>query len=356
MPTFDDIPQFPSAPDNPRSIISIGAGGIVRDAHYPAYGHAGFNISGVYDLAADQAESLAEDFDVPTVLKTMREATDRPVDDVVYDVAVPASALMDVLPELPNGSAVLMQKPMGDDLKDARRIRDLCHQKQFTAAVNFQMRYAPFSIAAKHLIDTGVIGDLHSMEFRVTVHTPWHLWTFLEGLPRLEILYHSIHYLDLTRHFLGEPSSVYAKTTRHPSNPNLAATRTSLILDYGDDISANIITNHGHDFGRKHQESYIRWEGTDGAIRVQMGVLLDYPKGEPDRLEVCTGGSEWIEVPLTGTWFPHAFAGTMGSVMKAAAGEIEVAPTDVSDAFQTMAVVEAAYQSSQSGGTSIPQS
>ena len=352
---FDATPQTPDPPARPRKIVSIGAGGIVRDAHYPAYRIAGYDIAGIYDLDTAKARALADDFGVATVYGTLEEATEQTRENVVYDVAVPARSLTDVIPAMPSGSVVLMQKPMGENLEQARQLLDLCGQKQLTAAVNFQMRYAPFSIAAKHLIDTGVIGDLHSMEFRVTVHTPWSLWSFLKGIPRLEILYHSIHYVDLIRHFLGDPDGVFAKTTHHPANPKLAATRTSLILDYGDHISANIVTNHGHNHGRKHQESYIRWEGTRGAIRTQMGILLDYPTGEADILEVTVDGSDWIQVPLKGTWFPRAFIGTLGSVVRAANGEINRAQTDVRDAYKTMAVVEAAYQSSESGATAIPE-
>ncbi|HAA73517.1 TPA: oxidoreductase [Candidatus Latescibacteria bacterium] len=349
----DNLSQAPPSPANPRPIVSIGAGGIVRDAHYPAYDFAGFKRRGIFDLDSAKARKLADDFGLDTVYADLEQATNQP-DDVVYDVAVPATALPDLLPAFPEGSGLLIQKPMGEDLAAAKRILKICEDRDFTAAVNFQMRYAPFAFVAQQMIERGDIGDLHSMEFRVTVHTPWSLWTFLEGIPRLEILYHSIHYIDLIRHFMGEPSGVYAKTTRHPANPNLAATRTSLVLDYGDDLSANIVTNHGHDHGRKHQESYIRWEGSRGAIRAQMGVLLDYSTGERDILEISKDGADWTGVPLEGTWFPHAFHGTMGSVMRATAGEINRASTDVTDAIRTMAVVEAAYQSSESGSTPIP--
>ncbi len=346
--------QTPPMPAVPRPILSIGAGGIVRDAHYPAYQSADFPVAGIFDIDRNKAEQLAADFHVETIFTSLEEAVDRPTESVLYDVAVPASALHDVLTHIPDGSAVLMQKPMGENLEDARRILDLCLQKNLTTAVNFQLRFAPFVLAAQDLIGQGQIGDLHSLEVRVTVHTPWNLWTFLDQLPRIEILYHSIHYIDLVRHFLDEPSGVYAKTTRHPANPTLAATRTSIIMDYGDAVSANIVTNHGHAHGRKHQESYIRWEGTEGAIRAQMGVLLDYPVGEPDILEISADGEGWSEVPLTGTWFPHAFIGTAASVMRAAEREINEAPTSSNDAYKTMAVVEAAYLSSESGPTTIP--
>lgn len=34
-------------PDHPRPIVMIGAGGIVKDAHLPAYRKAGFTVWGL---------------------------------------------------------------------------------------------------------------------------------------------------------------------------------------------------------------------------------------------------------------------------------------------------------------------
>ena len=48
-----------SAPVLNRPVIIVGAGGIVRDAHLPAYAKAGFRVLGIFDLARDKAEALA---------------------------------------------------------------------------------------------------------------------------------------------------------------------------------------------------------------------------------------------------------------------------------------------------------
>ena len=90
-----------------------------------------------------------------------------------------------------------------------------------------------------------------------------------------------------------------------------------------------------------------------------LGLLLDYPRGEPDALEHCTleedgRAGEWQAVPLEGNWFPHAFVGPMAALMRFANGETTELPTRVDDAFHTMAVVEAAYESSARGATPIP--
>lgn len=347
-------------PSRSLPITVIGAGGIVRDAHLPAYRMAALPVAGVFDLDLAKAERLARDFSLPAAFGTLAEAVRRSPPDGVFDVAVPASALDAVLAALPDGAAVLIQKPFGEDLAQARRLLALCRGKRLRAAVNFQLRFAPMIVAARRLIAAGAIGPLCDVEVRVTVFTPWQLWTFLERLPRVEILYHSIHYFDLIRSFLGRPRGVYAKTLAHPRFPRLASTRTTAALDYGERVRATITTNHAHEFGGRHQESYVKWEGERGAIYARLGLLLDYPRGEPDALELCTlepGGapSPWKPVPFEGSWYPHAFVGTMASLQRYAAGETGELPTRVDDAFETMAAVEAAYASSAAGGIPLPE-
>jgi predicted dehydrogenase len=346
-------------PGNPRPLIVIGAGGIVRDAHLPAYSKVGFEVAGIYDVVEARAQEVATEFRIPRVFRSLAEAVEKAPARAVFDVAVPASAILEVLPALPDGSGVLIQKPMGENLAQARSIREFCHRKRLVAAVNFQLRYAPYVLAARDLIDQGAIGKVHDMEIRLTAYTPWHLWTFFTKLPRVEILYHSIHYLDLTRAFLGEPRGIYAKTLRHPRASNLASTRSAMIIDYDDVLRATVTTNHWHEFGQRHQESYIKWEGTSGAIVATMGLLLNYPRGVPDELEYCAldGGAapHWQRIALQGSWFPDAFGGIMANLQRFLEGTCTELETNVDDAYKTMALVEGAYISSAQGGVPIPQ-
>ena len=81
---------------------------------------------------------------------------------------------------------------------------------------------------------------------------------------------------------------------------------------------------------------------------------MDYPNGAGDCFEVCElkngEPGEWREIPLKGSWFPHAFIGTMAQVMRAKEGSEPVMPTSVEDVILTMACVEAAYESDRRGG------
>jgi len=84
---------------------------------------------------------------------------------------------------------------------------------------------------------------------------------------------------------------------------------------------------------------------------------MDYPHGVPDVFEYCIveeGKSpEWQTVKLEGSWFPEAFIGTMANLMRYNEGSSDVLYTSVEDVIQTMAVVESAYQSSDTGGVNV---
>jgi predicted dehydrogenase len=339
---------------NKQPIYMIGAGGIVNAAHLPAYKIAGFRVQGIYDLDSQKATDTATKFSIPCIFKSLEEMIGNLPANPILDVAVPGSAMMEILEQLPSHAFVLLQKPMGENLAEAKRILEITRRKKMTAAVNFQLRYAPFILEAKNMIAEGLLGELHDIEINVNVYTPWQLWDFLFQSPRVEILYHSIHYIDLVRSFLGNPHTVYARSTKHPAMKELASVRSNIIMDYGDMVRANILTNHGHVYGLDQQQSYIKLEGTKGAIKISFGVLKNYPDGVPDQFEYIVSKNgrfgKWQAKEIEGTWFPHAFIGSMQQVMEAAEGNIEKPDNSVEDCIHTMACVEAAYRSSEQGG------
>ena len=112
--------------------------------------------------------------------------------------------------------------------------------------------------------------------------------------------------------------------------------------------------NHDHNFGRRHQACEFRILGTEGAAYLQLGVNLDYPRGEPDILEIQPKGAEgWVpcrcrapgsRTPSSGAW-PICSASPLAKTQELV--------SSVEDAWITMALVEAAYQSSAARATPI---
>jgi hypothetical protein len=71
-------------------------------------------------------------------------------------------------------------------------------------------------------------------------------------------------------------------------------------------------------------------------------------------LEVFTRSQkEWVEIPLIGRWFPDAFIGTMSNLQRFVAGEDAALVSPVTDALQTMKLVEACYVSDARGGINL---
>lgn len=354
MPDFDpsSLVQAWPPPASPRPIVIIGAGGIVNDAHLPAYSLAGFPVAGIFDRDVGKARALAERWGVPS-LRSLDETV--AVRDAIFDLATPPSAHLDILKRLPKGAAVLIQKPMGRDLDEASAILAVCRERGLSAAVNFQLRFSPMMLALADAIGQGLLGRLVDVEVHLNLVTPWHLFPFLKGMPRVEIAVHSIHYLDLVRHFLGDPAGIHARTLGHPST-DLAQTRTSALVDFGGDVRCTLSINHNHDFGRRFQDASFRFEGTKGAALVKLGLLLNYPEGEPDELWITDErgpGARWQQVGLSGGWFPHAFVGVMSNLQRYAVGEDERLVTSVEDAWHTMALVEAAFESAAAPATAV---
>lgn len=331
------------APSNPKPIIFVGAGGIIRDAHIPAYKKAGLPIAGVVDTDAARAQALKTDYDLPESFTSLDAAVAAHGTNAVYDIATPPHVITDILPHLPDGAAALIQKPMGADQDQARAIRQLCREKNLKAAVNFQLRFSPMMMAVADAVRQGMLGELLEIEVHLNIFTPWQLFAFLIPMERVEIAVHSIHYLDTIRAIAGNPQGVFARSIGDPRASDFKQTRTSVILDYGDRLRGLMSINHNHPHGRKFQDAWFRFEGNQGAMKVKLGVCYDYPNGEPDELWFCPKDGQWEHIPLEGAWFIDAFMGTMRNLQRFDAGEDHTLYAGVEDAYQTMALVEACF-------------
>ncbi|WP_104117634.1 Gfo/Idh/MocA family protein [Arthrobacter sp. B1805] len=343
----------PDLPQRPLPIVILGAGGIVKDAHLPAYRKAGFPVAAIYNRTAGRAQALADEYGIPLVFDQVADAVAAAPDGAVFDIALMPEQYEDTLQALPDGCGVLIQKPLGNYLADTERILSICRRKNLTAAVNTQLRFSPYISVARAAIAEGAIGELFDLEVRVEVNTPWELFPHVLTMERLEINMHSVHYIDLIRSFLGDPDRVSAVTVEHPRKSH-ANSRSDIIMHYEDrPLRAIISTNHDHHYGRKYEESFVKWEGTDGALRAQMGLLMDYPSGGEDRLEIFRNSEPekgWQPLHFSGSWFPDAFIGSMGALQRYLEGSVPDLPTSVTDVYRTMAVVEAAYEASRSAG------
>ncbi|HLW93492.1 MAG TPA: Gfo/Idh/MocA family oxidoreductase [Roseiarcus sp.] len=349
-----ELQQTWPRPTRPRPITIIGAGGIVRDAHLPAYRKIGLPVAGIFDLDHGKARALAAEFSVPTVHESLEAAIKAAGSEAVFDLALPPDAILATVERLPRGSVALIQKPLGPGLAGARAIVAALDARKIVAATNFQLRFTPSMLAIRDAIRRGLFGEVVELEVRLAVYMPWELWAFIPRLQAVEIPLHSIHYLDWIRSILGEPLSVYAKSTPHPRYPDLKDARSSIILDFGRAARCCLSLNHTYNFGPKHVAATLRVEGVRGCAHLELGYLIDYLKPIPEKLEMIIEGGEWTEIPLVGERMPDAFGAVMSNLQRFAAGEDATLDTDVHDSIKTMALVDACLVSSRLGGV-VPE-
>ena len=323
----------------------IGCGGIVSGAHLPAYRAAGLHVVAVHDVDLERARAVATAFEVGTVAESVEALIGVPGVDIV-DIAVPPWVQPDIVPvAAAAGKHLLCQKPLALDYETAVFEVEAAEAAGVLLAVNHQMRWDPGIAASRDLIARGVLGALAQAEIDVSVATPWHLWPWLAAAPRLEVMYHSIHYQDALRSILCDPLWVTSVHGRQPDAGEVSGeTKTKTVLEYAGGTQALVAVDHGNRHGTPRAE--FRFLGTEGTLEGTIGLMYDYPDGRADTLALLRDGARVHDYAFDTRWIPDAFLGPMSDLMDA----IETGRTPLTSGREilgTIAVAMAAYRSSE---------
>lgn len=323
----------------------VGCGGIVSGAHLPAYRAAGLRVVAVHDLDPEKARSVAAAFEVGVVAPSVEALLATSGVDIV-DIAVPPWVQPEIVAQAAAaGRHMLCQKPLALDYATALAEVQTAERAGVALAVNQQMRWDPGIAATRDLVTRGVLGTVAEAQVRVSVATPWHLWPWLAAAPRLEVMYHSIHYHDALRSIMGDPERVTSVHGRYPEQAAVRGeTTTKTILEYAGGAQALVAVNH-YDL---HAEPYaeLRFLGTRASLAGTIGLLYDYPHGRPDTLALYREGALVRAYDFDARWIPDAFLGPMADLMDAiATGRAPV--TSGRDNLRTIGVAMAAYRSAE---------
>jgi predicted dehydrogenase len=329
----------------------LGSGFIVNDCHLVAYRRRGLNPVAIASRTPANARQVAQTHGIETVYETYEALLDDPTIEVL-DIAVPPKQQPDLIRkacERGTVKGILAQKPLALDYLEARSVVEACEEAGIVLAVNQNMRYDPSVVAARDLLDRGVLGEpvFATIDMRGIPH--WQPWQAEMGSATLRIM--SIHHLDCMRYWLGDPESIYCSTRPDPRTEfeHQDGICTS-ILEYASGVRAVIIDDVWTGPAREGCPGDIRIEyrieGLEGLAIGEIGWCQD-PYTSPSKLRFASKGDEGFTSPdLAGSWFPDAFGGTMLELLDALD---EGRPPRISgaDNLHTMALVEAAVTSSE---------
>jgi len=302
---------------------------------------------------AEKAAEVANRWKIPTVHQTPRELIEDPNVEIV-DIAFPP----DQQPELIRHAlkqehvrGILAQKPLAMNFWIAKALVEETAATHKVLSVNQNMRFDQSMRVLKQLLERNELGIpvLGTIEMRAIPH--WQ--PFLAAYHRLTLLNMSIHHLDVLRFLFGDPVEIYTAVRR---DPRAAFEHTDGIavstLKFSSEVLAMTIE---YVWSGPRQEGfdsdiYIKWrvEGLDGVAQGTIG-WPDYPTGSPSTLRYCsikTTNGHWVQPSWETRWFPHAFAGVMEQLQYALKTGV-VPMLSASDNLKTMALVEAAYRSTQ---------
>lgn len=335
-------PKLP--PKTDYGIAFIGCGGIVNYGHIPAYKAHGFNMIGGYDINPEAAWKTVQEHGLQRVYETLDDVLNDPSIQIV-DIATMAWDRHAIVAKASAaGKHMLCQKPLSDKYPEAVEMADVAQRAGLKIAVHQQFRWSSLIRSVRCLLSEGWVGKVLDVQVQVSIHTPWHMWPWIASQPRLEVLYHSIHYLDSLRFLFGEPAVVTSRHTRHPSQQAKGDTKTVTVWDYENGLQILVAICH-FDWS-PGLYSVFRVLGTDGLIEGTIGTNYDYPDGRSDTIKFTSRSNPErnFSVVLPGKWIPDAFYGPMASLMEAIQTDGEPL-TSARDNLGTLRVVEAAYRS-----------
>jgi predicted dehydrogenase len=325
-------------------IAFVGCGGIVNYGHIPAYKASGFHMIGGYDQNRTAAEKTAGDHGLGKVYDSLDELLSDPEVQIVDIAVVPWEQRKIVEKSIAAGKHLLCQKPFADQYTDALAMTEVAGKAGLKIAVHQQFRWGSIIQATRAIMNEGWLGDLLDVHVQVSIHTPWDMWPWLANQPRLEVLYHSIHYLDGLRYLFGDPDLVTSRHAKHPAQRSRGETKTVTIWDYAGGLQ--ITTAVCHFDWSPALYSLFRVLGTEGVIEGTIGTNYDYPDGRSDTIQFTSREHNELNFSATlpGRWIPDAFYGPMASLMEAIQTNGEPV-TSARDNLGTLRVVEAAYRS-----------
>lgn len=355
-----ELNYFPPIPRKKDFRIGIlGSGFIINECHLVSYRRVGFNPVAIASRSKENAAKVATRHSISRVYDTYEELIADPTIEVL-DIAVPPQrqpGLIRAACARGTVKGILAQKPLALSYPEAVEAVRVCEKAGIQLSVNQNMRYDPSIYTGNSLLQKGVFGApvFATIDMRGVPH--WQPWQAEIGLACLKIM--SIHHLDCMRYWFGNPKHVFCSTrpdprTKFPHTDGICTT----IFEYENGLRCVVIDDVWTGPVKEGCPGDIRieWriEGLDGLAIGNIGWCKD-PYTTPSTLRYARkGDGDFQNVTLAGSWFPDAFAGTMGQLLIAL--ETGQAPAiSGQDNLQTIALVEAAALSATQHRMVSPQ-
>jgi predicted dehydrogenase len=142
----------------------IGAGGIAQTHMTAVSAIEGVEVVAVCDLIKERAENTAKKFGIPLVVDTYQKILEMDEIEAVSVCTYNQAHCAPSVDALAAGKHVLCEKPMAATLVDATAMTKAAHASDKILMIALKTRYSPHMIAAKHIAESGALGDIYYAE------------------------------------------------------------------------------------------------------------------------------------------------------------------------------------------------
>ena len=227
------MPDMDAGLAKPVTVMIIGAGGRGRTyARYAEKFPQSMKVVGVADLNPHRRKEMAKKHNIPAENQFghFNEALSKPKladavviatpDNLHYEPCMKALAL---------GYDVLLEKPVAPTEKECRAILKQAHKYNRIVAVCHVLRYAPYFVALKQVLESGAIGDIVNIQHFEPIRYAHMAHSYVRGNWPLStkttpiILAKSCHDLDILRWLIDKPcETIAAEGSLHLFRPENA--------------------------------------------------------------------------------------------------------------------------------------
>ncbi|WP_420340011.1 Gfo/Idh/MocA family protein [Roseibium sp.] len=251
-------------------VACLGAGYFAR-FHYDAWRRTGrVALVGACDQDLEKAKEtgLAAFKDLAVMLKMT-------CPDLLDIITPPPTHMAAIKAGISQGvRAIICQKPFCTSLEEAEEATRLAEKAGVTLVIHENFRFQPWYRTFKHALESGVLGDVLQLTFRLRTGDGQGPRAYLDrqpyfqDMPQLLIHETGVHWVDTFRYLLGEPQAVYADLRR--LNPVIKGEDAGFfVFDYPGGVRALFDGNRLLDHGAENCRTTLgeaSLEGTAGTL------------------------------------------------------------------------------------------
>ena len=271
-------------------------------------------------------------------------------------VSNPTAFHMDVaIPAARAGCAILLEKPISDDLSHVEQLREAAAQNGGRILVGFQFRYHPTLNKARELIQAGALGRILSVHAYWGEYLPnWHPWEDYRqsyaGRAELGggVILTLTHPLDYLRYLLGEVDSVWCFNERvSPLELNVED-----VAEIGLKFVGGAIGGVHLNYFQRPAAHRLEIVGTGGTLRWDNADGILHAAIMPDDFGAWSArpspAVEQEYAPPDGFERNQLFLAQMSHFLAVAAGQSDPV-CSLADGVRALQLAQAAYESGRTG-------